>query len=99
MTKRYTTDNFREPTVLTDELQNPSDTNFDFVSISYGDLTDTVSDDHYPYGAIKMSYRFEGRTGEKLFIGESAHHEATRWLNDAIGWPNPFAYDVSMVLQ
>lgn len=91
MTKRYTTDNFREPTLITQDGGS--------VSISYGDLTDTVCDDHYPYGAIKMSYEFQGKTGSKLFIGETAHDDATRWLNDAIGWPNPFAHDVHMVLR
>ena len=91
MTKRFVPDNFREPTLITQDGGS--------VSISYGDLTDTISDDHYPYGAIKMSYEFEGKAGNKLFTGETAHHDATRWLNDAIGWPNPFAHEVHMVLR
>jgi len=91
MTKRYTTDNFREPAVIIHDGGS--------VSISYGDVVDTKSDDHYPYGAIRMSYEFEGKTGDKLFIGETAHSDATRWLDDAIGWPNPFAYGVHLVLR
>jgi len=91
MTKRYTTDNFREPTLITHDSN--------IVSISYGDLTDTKCDDHYPYGAIKVSYEFEGKTGSKLFIGETAHDDAQRWLNDSIGYPNPFAYEVHKVLR
>ncbi len=91
MTTRYTTTNFREPTYLTRDM--------DAVSISYGDLTDTVCDDHYPYGAILVSYDFEGRVASKLFIGETAHSDATRWLNEEIGWPNPFAHEVAMVLR
>jgi hypothetical protein len=91
MTKRFITDRFREPTLITHDSN--------VVSISYGDLMDTVSDDHYPYGAIKVSYEFESKKGNKLFIGETAHSDAARWLNDAIGYPNPFAYDVHMVLR
>ncbi len=91
MTKRFIPNNFREPTLITHD----SDT----VSISYGDLTDTVSDDHYPYGAIKVAYKLKSKSGAKLFTGETAHSDAQRWLNDVIGYPNPFAYDVHMVLR
>ena len=27
----------------------------------------------------------------KTFKGEMAHWDAERWLNDQVGWPNPFA--------
>jgi hypothetical protein len=77
MSTRYKTSNFREPTVCGNAP--------DLIFVSWGDLHDTKTDEHYDYGCVKVSYKWStGDKGTKTFTGETAHHDAFRWLNDQV---------------
>ncbi len=60
------------------------------LTITYGDLTDTKHGGTYTYGAIEAKLIYDGQRRNKIFKGETAHHDCARWLQDQTGWPCPF---------
>ena len=62
---------------------------------SFGSIGDTFLLDIWEDGAgeLKVQLRKNGRKfANKTFRDcETQHSDSERWLNDKIGWPNPFA--------
>ena len=62
------------------------------VTVYSGDLIDS-SGQVWENGAVKLviTNRITDIKKSKIFKGEMAHWDGERWLNDVIGYPNPFA--------
>lgn len=62
---------------------------------SFGSIGDTFLLDIWEYetGELKVQLMKNGRKfANKTFRDcETQHSDSERWLNDKIGWPNPFA--------
>jgi hypothetical protein len=76
--------NFRRVGAVTDGILN--------VTVYYGDMTDKHGD-VYKDGSIKLVITnvITNIQKKKVFHGEMAHWDGERWLNDIVGYPNPFA--------
>jgi len=50
-------------------------------------------DEIYKDGVIELNLTNKAtkKRVRKTFEGEMAHWDGERWLNDQVGWPNPFA--------